>query len=256
MTWLVWRQHRKQLLFGVAALLVLGAFFVAAGVPMHDRFEELGLPACLPEAMEAPVVVDTAEVFMLSPDPRQAEPEIALAAELGARGIVAINFMAADAAVAARQFADLCALAGRYGLLVSLEPLAMGATRIGHGVRLVDLLGAAGHESVLDELHTRGVHLEVCPTSNVHTGAATSIATHPITTLWRAGVSLSFHTDNRLMSQVTHSGEALALLRETALREADLLHMGQQAAAHSFLPEAARRQAAALLRQWEASRPA
>ena len=26
MTWLVWRQHRKQLLFGVAALLVLGAY--------------------------------------------------------------------------------------------------------------------------------------------------------------------------------------------------------------------------------------
>ena len=58
MTWLVWRQHRKQLLFGVAALFVLGAMFVAIGMPMHDRFDELGLPACLPEAMEAPVVVD------------------------------------------------------------------------------------------------------------------------------------------------------------------------------------------------------
>ena len=59
MTWLVWRQHRKQLLFGVAALFVLGAIFLATGMPMHNRFEELGLPACLPEAMDAPVVVDT-----------------------------------------------------------------------------------------------------------------------------------------------------------------------------------------------------
>ncbi len=59
MTWLVWRQHRKQLFFGVAALLVLGAFFVGTGMPMHDRFEELGLPDCLPEAMAAPVVIDT-----------------------------------------------------------------------------------------------------------------------------------------------------------------------------------------------------
>jgi ABC-type transport system involved in multi-copper enzyme maturation permease subunit len=59
MTWLVWRQHRKQLLFGVVALLVLGAFFVGTGMPIHDRFEKLGLADCLPEAMDAPVVVDT-----------------------------------------------------------------------------------------------------------------------------------------------------------------------------------------------------
>ena len=41
------------------ALLVLGAFFVGTGRPIHDRFEKLGLPECLPAAMDAPVVVDT-----------------------------------------------------------------------------------------------------------------------------------------------------------------------------------------------------
>jgi hypothetical protein len=60
MTWLVWRQHRKQLLFALAALVVLGAFFIGTGRPIHDRFERAGLPGCLPEAMEAPVVVDLA----------------------------------------------------------------------------------------------------------------------------------------------------------------------------------------------------
>ena len=59
MTWLVWRQHRKQLLFGVAALLVLGAFFVGTGRPIHDRYEALGLADCMPAAMDATVVVDT-----------------------------------------------------------------------------------------------------------------------------------------------------------------------------------------------------
>src|SRR5262245_17495831 len=59
MTWLVWRQHRKQLLFGVVALLVLGTFFIGTGKPIHDRYERLGLPECLPAAMNAPVVVDT-----------------------------------------------------------------------------------------------------------------------------------------------------------------------------------------------------
>ena len=58
MTWLVWRQHRKQLLFGVVALLVLGAFFVGTGRPIHDRFEQLGLPECLPQTIDATVVAD------------------------------------------------------------------------------------------------------------------------------------------------------------------------------------------------------
>jgi ABC-type transport system involved in multi-copper enzyme maturation permease subunit len=60
MTWLVWRQHRKQLLFAVAALVVLGAIFIGTGRPMHARFEQAGLPDCLPEAEQAPVVVDLA----------------------------------------------------------------------------------------------------------------------------------------------------------------------------------------------------
>jgi len=58
MTWLVWRQHRQQLLFALAALVALAAFFVGTGRPIHDRFERAGLPDCLPEAMQAPVVVD------------------------------------------------------------------------------------------------------------------------------------------------------------------------------------------------------
>jgi adenosine deaminase len=134
-----------------------------------------------------------------------------------------------------------------------LEAARLGARRIGHGMRLVDALAAPGGQAILDEVRERDVHLEVCPTSNVHTGAATSVATHPITALWHAGVSLSFHTDNRLISQVTHTDEAHALLRETPLQEADLIRMGLQAAAHSFLPATAREQARAALRAWTAA---
>jgi adenosine deaminase len=123
-----------------------------------------------------------------------------------------------------------------------LEAGRLGATRIGHGVRLVDALHEPAGRALVDEAIALGLHLEVCPTSNVHTGAATSIATHPITALWQAGVSLSYHTDNRLMSCITHSGEAQALLDHTPLTEADLLAMARQAAQHSFLPDAAKQQ--------------
>ena len=68
--------------------------------------------------------------------------------------------------------------------------------------------------------------------------------------MWRAGVSLSFHTDNQLMSCITHSSEALALILHTPLQVADLVQMGLQAARHSFMPEAAREYAAGALRGW------
>ena len=110
-------------------------------------------------------------------------------------------------------------------------------------MRLVDALRDPARAALVDEVRALGLHLEVCPTSNVHTGAAVSLATHPITALWRAGVSLSYHTDNRLLSCITQSSEAAALLRETSLAEADLLAMAVQAAEHSFLAEPLRRAA-------------
>jgi adenosine deaminase len=131
-----------------------------------------------------------------------------------------------------------------------LEAARLGARRVGHGVHLVDALRDPQRAHLIDEVKAHGLHLEVCPTSNVHTGAARSLADHPITPLWRAGVSLSYHTDNRLMSCITHSGEAAALLAETSLTEADLLAMALQAAEHSFLPAAQREAAVAKIRAW------
>jgi adenosine deaminase len=118
-----------------------------------------------------------------------------------------------------------------------LEAMQLGARRIGHGVRLADALHDPARRHLVDEVRRRGVHLELCPTSNVHTGAAASIAAHPITALWEAGVSLSYSTDNRLMSCISLAEEAAGLLRDTPLTEADLLAMAGEAVGHSFLPE-------------------
>ena len=133
-----------------------------------------------------------------------------------------------------------------------LEAARLGAQRIGHGVRLADLLDGPDAPALLAELRQRGVHLEVCPTSNLHTGAAASLALHPIHALWRAGVSLSFHTDNPLMSRIDHSGEALGLI-DAGFGWADLVQMGLQAANASFLPATARLAAGAALRAWAAA---
>jgi adenosine deaminase len=133
-----------------------------------------------------------------------------------------------------------------------VEAARLGAKRIGHGVRLVDALHDPARRHLVDEVKALGLHLEVCPTSNVHTGAAASVAAHPITVLWQAGVSLSYHTDNTLISCLTHSSEAEALLRDTPLAMADLLAMARQAAQASFMPAHA---VAAALAAIDAYRP-
>jgi adenosine deaminase len=125
-----------------------------------------------------------------------------------------------------------------------VDAVRLGAARIGHGVRLADALHDPSRRALVEEVLRSGVHLELCPTSNVHTGAVASLATHPLPALRRAGVSLSYHTDNRLMSRTDMVEEARGLLDAMALPPADLVAMGRDALAHSFLPAADRTAAA------------
>jgi adenosine deaminase len=87
-----------------------------------------------------------------------------------------------------------------------------GAERLGHGVRLVDDISVAGDGRaslgrLASYVRDRRVPLEMCPTSNVHTGAAASLAEHPIGLLRRLRFRVTVNTDNRLMSGVTLSEE-------------------------------------------------
>ena len=91
-----------------------------------------------------------------------------------------------------------------------------GAERLGHGVRIVDDITLRPDGSVeLGRLATfvrdRRVPLEMCPTSNVHTGAVQSVADHPFDLLRRLRYRVTVNTDNRLMSGVSLSSEFAAL---------------------------------------------
>src|SRR5438876_9304894 len=91
-----------------------------------------------------------------------------------------------------------------------------GAERLGHGVRIVDDIALdPDGEPILGRLaafvRDRRIPLEMCPTSNVHTGAAASIEAHPIDLLRRLRFRVTVNTDNRLMSNVSMSGELAAL---------------------------------------------
>ncbi|HEX5367633.1 MAG TPA: adenosine deaminase [Acidimicrobiales bacterium] len=92
-----------------------------------------------------------------------------------------------------------------------------GAERLGHAVRIVDdiTFDDEGHPRLgrlAAFLRDRRVALEMCPTSNVQTGAARSIAEHPIGLLTRLRFRVTVNTDNRLMSGVDTSHELLNLV--------------------------------------------
>jgi adenosine deaminase len=87
-----------------------------------------------------------------------------------------------------------------------------GADRLGHGVRIMDDITVAPDGSVTlgklaSYVRDRRIPLELCPTSNVQTGAAESIATHPIGLLRTLGFRVTVNTDNRLMSGTSMSRE-------------------------------------------------
>ena len=132
-----------------------------------------------------------------------------------------------------------------------LEAASFGATRIGHGVHIMNAPDADQQRAWIDQARQLGLHFEVCPTSNVHTGIATSVAAHPLRAMAEAGLSVSVSTDNRLMSGVTLSGELKATHEQNGVSLDRLGQMMQEAARASFLKADMRSAALRALDEWK-----
>jgi adenosine deaminase len=92
-----------------------------------------------------------------------------------------------------------------------------GADRLGHGVRIVDdiTVGPDGEPRLgllAAYVRDKRIPLELCPHSNVQTGAAASIAEHPVGLLTRLRFRVTVNTDNRLMSGTSMTHELAALV--------------------------------------------
>jgi adenosine deaminase len=102
-----------------------------------------------------------------------------------------------------------------------------GAERLGHGVRIMDDIkvdpdGSVQLGPLAAYVRDRRIPLEMCPTSNLQTGAATSIAEHPIGLLTRLRFRVTVNTDNRLMSHCSVSSEFANLVETFGYGWADL----------------------------------
>jgi adenosine deaminase len=116
-----------------------------------------------------------------------------------------------------------------------------GAERLGHGVRLVEDIkvsedGTAALGRLAGYIRDRRIPLEMCPTSNVQTGAVESIETHPLRLLRQLQFRVTVNTDNRLMSQVTLTDEFALLVREFGYDWPDLQWFTVNAMKSAFAP--------------------
>jgi len=122
------------------------------------------------------------------------------------RGVVGVGLGGLEAEFPPEPYADAFALA-RAGGIASVPHAgevagvpsirgaleALGADRIRHGIRAVD------DPAMVRELAGRGTVLDVCPISNLRTGAVRSLGEHPLPQLIGAGVRCSLSTDDPAM---------------------------------------------------------
>ncbi|HUK72926.1 MAG TPA: adenosine deaminase [Streptosporangiaceae bacterium] len=117
-----------------------------------------------------------------------------------------------------------------------------GADRLGHGVRIIDDIAEADDAQtpklgrLAAYVRDKRIPLEMCPTSNVHTGAARSVAEHPIGLLRRLYFRVTVNTDNRLMSATSLSGEFARLVDAFGYGWDDLQWFTINAMKSAFLP--------------------
>ncbi|SDG67688.1 adenosine deaminase [Sinosporangium album] len=116
-----------------------------------------------------------------------------------------------------------------------------GADRLGHGVRIIDDIsvsedGTAKLGRLAAYVRDKRIPLEMCPTSNLQTGAASSIADHPIGLLRRLHFRVTVNTDNRLMSGTSVSEEFARLVDAFDYGWDDLQWFTVNAMKSAFIP--------------------
>ncbi|GAB7006067.1 adenosine deaminase [Nocardioides sp. AN3] len=116
-----------------------------------------------------------------------------------------------------------------------------GADRLGHGVRIVDDISLAGDGSatlgrLASYIRDRRIPLELCPTSNVQTGAVGSIGEHPFGLLASLGFRVTINTDNRLMSDTSMTRETFLLAEAFGYGWVELERFAVNAMKSAFLP--------------------
>lgn len=192
------------------------------------------------EAARSPIEVrwifDAIRQFGAEP----AKPVFDLAAERVGEGVVAIGLGGDELRGPALTFNDLFHSARDRGLRLTChageiagpesvwQALAIGAERIGHGIRSIDDPKLVAH------LAAERIPLEVCITSNLRTGAVASLADHPVKRLYDAGVPILLNTDDPALFGCTLTSEFELARKEFGFTSEELASIAANSFRYTF----------------------
>jgi adenosine deaminase len=120
----------------------------------------------------------------------------------------------------------------------------LDADRIGHGIRAIE------DQALTALLRERGTVLEICPTSNLQSGAVENFDAHPLMPLYWQGVKTTINTDDPLICNVTMSGEIAQVMHTMSFSLDDVKQNTLTAARGAFLPPEQRAMLVAQYEQW------
>ncbi len=106
----------------------------------------------------------------------------------------------------------------------------LDAQRIGHGIRSIE------NSNVIQLLYERKVALEVCPTSNLQTGAVYGITQHPLLDLYNLRLRVTLNTDDPSISDTTLSDEYVVAVSSLGIEPRHIYHMLRYSAEAAFIP--------------------
>lgn len=173
--------------------------------------------------------------------------EIAVAAR--DKGVVGLDLAGDELTYPATPFIEVFRWAKSQGLHITIHagevgPAAnvreaveqIGAERIGHGIR------AAEDPALVPLLAERGVTLEMCPTSNLHTGAIATLSEYPLRHYLEQDVRVTINTDDPGISNTFLTDEYLLAIQHMEIDFQAIRQTILHAAAASFLPESEQRE--------------
>jgi aminodeoxyfutalosine deaminase len=181
-----------------------------------------------------------------------AEGVVALASQCVDENVVAFGIGGDELALPAKDFVGVYERAGAAGLgkLIHVGEIGnaasvreavelLGVTRIGHGI------AAMNDASVMDFLAERGVTLELCPTSNIRTGAlarqigkpSTRIEEHPMKMFFERGLQITLSTDDPAMFETTLLEEYELAASRIGMSASSLLRVAEMGFQNAFASE-------------------